>query len=381
MKFIIILFSVFIPKILFAQNFELNLKFIDPENKIADNSLCNLTTYNKDALSGAKHIYTAEVHNKKATLKDTINTAYIAMLGLDIGTRYASYKIAVEPGATYQITYNVDNKKFDIVSNSKSDHLLRFFFNGLDSLYKQQDQRLSLHKEFIVAKNVYSADSVLRITNNFNNDLRNFSKKIAFENPDNIISPYILIKNNNFDLEEQKIYENFSNDIKKSNYGIALKENMDIALRGGKTEEKLKLIEEDLIPIEGNTLAGRTILLNQHYFKQNYSKVTIIEFWASWCAPCRESLKKLYSFYYQNKSKDFNIILVSLDDDAGEWKKASLYDNYSWLNISDGKGHSSDTPKNYKINAIPANILINSDGKIIARNIFDLDTIRQILNR
>lgn len=380
MKLIIIILVVFLPTVLRAQNFEVKIKLIDPENKARDSSNCTLSI-RRNTSQGGKQIYTAGIQNQTATFKDTINASEVAMLGFNIGSRFSSYKLVIDPGARYQITYDMENKKFYVVSNSKSDNLLRFFFNGLESLSQLKDQNLALHKKFIAAKNTQSADSVLKLINNYNKDLRNFRKKIAITNPDNIISAYILSGSKDYDLEEQKIYENFSDHIKKSNYGIALKESMDAALLGGETEIKAKLIDEDLIPIEGKTLTGNAIILNQQYFKENYSKVTLIEFWASWCTPCRESLKKLYSFYYQNKAKDFNVILVSLDDNEGEWKKSSFEDNYPWLNISDGKGHSSDTPKNYKINAISANILIDKNGKIIARNIFDLEAISQILNR
>ncbi|MEE1944674.1 TlpA disulfide reductase family protein [Pedobacter sp. KR3-3] len=380
MRLIFILLAIFVPEILLAQNFEINIKFIDPDNKIVDGDTCNLTTYNKEVLSGAKRIYTAEIRNKSVVFKDNVDVAQVAMLGLSIGSRYASYKLAIEPKASYNITYNVANRGFEVVSNSESDNLLRIYFKGLDSLSRLKEQRLKLHKELIAAKDTRMADSVLSVVNNFNTDLRNFNKKIAFANPNNIVSPYILTKNNSFDLEEQKIYENFSDAVKKSGYGISLKESMNAALKSDKAEEKTQLINEELIPISGNTITGKATLLNQQYFKKNKSKVTLIEFWASWCAPCRESLQKLYPFYYLNKSKGFDVILVSLDDDAGAWKKASLADNYPWLNISDGKGHSSDTPKNYKINTIPANILINAEGKIIARNIFSLEAIKQILD-
>lgn len=382
MKIIIIFLGCLLPQILFAQNFEIKLKIIEPENKVTDSAALDLTTYyNNDIALGPKHIYNAKIMKNSAIIKDTISASEVAMLSLRVGSRFTSNKIVIDPGATYNITYNLINKKFDVVSDSKSDNLLRVFFGGLDSLRKLKDLRLALHKQFISTKNVKSADSILKLVDNFNNDLRSFSKRIASSHPNNVVSPYILTGNKDFDLEEQKIYENFSDEVKRSSYGRLLKEKIGNASIGNEIEKKVTILNEDFIPIPGNTLKNIPLQLNEQYFKGNKSKVTLIEFWASWCIPCRESMKKLYPFYYLNKSKGFNVILVSLDDDLEKWKDASKSDNYPWLNISDGKGHSSETPKNYNINAIPANVLVNAEGKIIARNIFDLETIKQILDK
>jgi thiol-disulfide isomerase/thioredoxin len=373
---------VFIPQILLAQDFEINIKINDPENKVEDNCVWELKTYSTVPFAGAQHIYKAIIDKKKqATFKDSLNTAEVAMLSLNFGSRFISYKIVIDPGATYYVTYDIPNKNFNVTSNSKSDNLMRFYFNGLDSLYKLKDVRIALHKQFVTAKNVKSADSALKLIMAFDNELRNFKKRVATENPNNIISPYILIKNYQFDLEEQKIYENLSSKIKRTSYGIALKESIDGYLSGLKPEKTAEILNQDLIPILGNTLLGDKIILNEEYFKKNSNKLTLIEFWASWCTPCKQSLKDLYSFYYSNTAKNFNVVLVSLDEDMASWKKASLADNYPWLNISDGKGHLSDIPKNYKINAIPANILVNDKGKIIFRNITDLDLINQLLDK
>ncbi|WP_316771114.1 TlpA family protein disulfide reductase [Pedobacter frigiditerrae] len=381
MKLIFAFLIIFLPKILYAQIFEINIKIIDPENKILDNSNWDLKTFNRTFGQEVKHIYNATIENKQARFKDTIGESEVAMLSLEFGSQFLSYKIVIEPHAKYEITLDVSNKKFNITSNSKSDHLLRYFFEGLDSLNKLKDDRIVLHKKFIAANESILADSALKLVDHFKIDIRNLRKSIASKNPDNIISAYILTKNFDYDLEEQKIYENLTDEIKSTSYGIALKESIDGYVRNLKPEKQAEISNQDLIPILGNTLSGDKILLNEEYFKKSNNKLTLVEFWASWCAPCKESLKELYSFYYLNKSKNFNVVLVSLDEDMASWKKASLAENYPWLNISDGKGHLSVIPKNYKINAIPANILVDDKGKIISRNITDLDLIKQLLDK
>ncbi len=99
-------------------------------------------------------------------------------------------------------------------------------------------------------------------------------------------------------------------------------------------------------------------------------KVVLIDFWASWCAPCRQENPNVVAMYEKYKSKGFTVFSVSLDQDKDAWLKAIAADNLSWPNhVSELNGWNSSAAVAYGVNAIPAAFLIDGDGKVIGRNL------------
>lgn len=98
-------------------------------------------------------------------------------------------------------------------------------------------------------------------------------------------------------------------------------------------------------------------------------KYVLLEFWASWCGPCRAEIPNLINEYEQFKGKGFDILSVSLDDDKVKWKTAVQQHNMPWAQVSDLKGWKNDVARLYGINAVPANFLIDPEGKIVAQNL------------
>ncbi|MGL2964735.1 TlpA family protein disulfide reductase [Flavobacterium sp. RSB2_4_14] len=100
--------------------------------------------------------------------------------------------------------------------------------------------------------------------------------------------------------------------------------------------------------------------------KESLGKVTLIDFWASWCQPCREANPEVVSLYNEFNKKGLNIISVSLDDNAENWKSAIAKDGLTWTQVSNLKEMKDPIALQYGITQIPTTFLLDSNGKIIA---------------
>jgi peroxiredoxin len=98
-------------------------------------------------------------------------------------------------------------------------------------------------------------------------------------------------------------------------------------------------------------------------------KVVLLDFWASWCKPCRSANKKLSNLYPKFKDKGFEIFAVSMDKEKTDWKNAVKQDKASWIQVLNGSGFESKLAEQWELFAIPTSFLIDKDGKLVAMDL------------
>jgi len=105
------------------------------------------------------------------------------------------------------------------------------------------------------------------------------------------------------------------------------------------------------------------------FSRYSKGKYVLLDFWASWCGPCRAENPNVLKAYNRFKEKNFAVLGVSLDQDSAKWEQAVLKDGMPWMQVSDLKGWKNEVAAQYAIQAIPFNFLVDTNGIIIAKDL------------
>lgn len=284
-------------------------------------------------------------------------------------TEPAIYKLAFDNQEGIMLV--VDNQSIQItadsgkvaqsytVTGSKDSELVKQL-NGL--MQNMQRKTADLNQRAQQANASGKTQEVAALQQEFMTAQQNLQtqlKGIIRSNPASVVSAYVA--GNMLNLEEEfpfvdSVLVAFKNNIPNSRYTKALDERLSSKRSTviGATAPDIKLPSPSGQEIALSSLRGKYVL---------------IDFWASWCGPCRKENPNVVRMYNKYKDKGFEIYGVSLDQDKDKWLKAIENDKLTWSHVSDLKGWESAAAQLYGITGIPQTIILDKQGKIIAKNL------------
>lgn len=230
----------------------------------------------------------------------------------------------------------------------------------LEKVKKFEKENNPKMQKALTENDTVTVNKIKKEYKNFQNDMNDYSKTFIKNNPDAFISVLLL---ENFLMREyipateiKSFYDKLDKKLVNTKSAQNIKKTLDLMLA--------VVIGKPAPKFSAKSPEGKLISLDE-----SLGKVTIVDFWASWCAPCRKENPNVVALYNEYHSKGLNIIGVSLDQDAKKWKDAIAKDNLSWIHVSNLKYWDEPIGKQYGISSIPATFILDAKGNIVAKDL------------
>ncbi len=259
-----------------------------------------------------------------------------------------------EIGGTYD---NDEFQKFNTKINSVQKRLVAYQNKNLQKFMDAQKKKDNLAIENL--KKGYS---------DIQKEMEDYMAKYPEQNPEAYISLLLIQSQFNspkFNLADvKKTFNNLDASLKSNKIGKEIEGKLKAIENNNKIKPEAALIGKMAPDFSAKNPQGTMVTL-----KQSLGKITIIDFWASWCGPCRKENPNVVALYNELHGKGLNIIGVSLDKDMNKWTEAIAKDKITWTQVSNLKEWQDPIAKLYGVEQIPTTFILDASGIVIAKDL------------
>ncbi|MCC9044185.1 AhpC/TSA family protein [Myroides sp. M-43] len=262
------------------------------------------------------------------------------------------------------VQYDVAHLENSSVSGTKNNDEYMTFNNKVSELekaiFQYQSDNQDAFKAASESKDQVKKDAIMAGYMALAEKYGDYVDNYVDENPSSFTTlTYVAANTNQYIKEElQEKYNKLDETLKQSTVAKAFKTTIDAI-----PDAKVK-IGDKAPDFSAKSPEGKEISL-----KESLGKLTIIDFWASWCGPCRQENPNVVALYAEYHDKGLNIIGVSLDKNKDKWVEAIAVDKLTWNHISNLQGWEEPIAQSYEVRAIPATYLLDENGVVIAKNL------------
>lgn len=299
---------------------------------------------------------TAEVVDGKFTFKGKMEIPAMRILRLNERDYFAQFFL---DNSTITIKAKKDSLRNTQITGSPTQDLFKLYMAEMEKFGKDAGALQEKFRNSMMSGNVQAAENAKIDYQAMLDNNKVYSKNFVNEHPNSVVSAFITVARLAEQIDDDEldsILSKFSPEISNSEYVIKLKEMSK--------ERKMTSVGAEAADFTMNTPEDKPVQLSSLK-----GKVVLLDFWASWCAPCREENPNVVKLYQQYHNKGFEILGVSLDKKKEDWIKAIKDDKLDWIHVSDLQYWQSSAAKLYNVKAIPQSFLLDQEGKIIAKGL------------
>jgi peroxiredoxin len=303
-----------------------------------------------------ENVDTADITGGKFSFTGKVTQPDIRFLRLNDRDYFAQFFL---DNSSITIVANKDSVRNTKITGSPTQDVFHIYITEMEKLNKDVMALQEKYQTAMSTGNTGEADKAKIDYQAMIDNNKVYTKNFVKDHSNSVVAAYIALVQlaNQMEGNELESLTNlFAPELATSEYVVKLKE-MVAQLK--KTETGAVAPDFTMNDPEGKPVSLSSLR----------GKVVMIDFWASWCAPCRQENPNVVKLYQQYHSKGFEIIGVSLDKTKEDWVKAIKDDQLSWIHVSDLQYWQNAIARQYGVNTIPQTYLLDKEGKIIAKGL------------